>query len=121
MLSTEELAEIRSDFTDLLPDTCSIAEKIKGASDGLGGHATSYGNAVTYPCLLQDDTDKLEEQRIGGKPTGERFFILVLPYNASVNLTDRVTHNGVTYDVAELSDEGRSNAFVQRVRVRRSI
>lgn len=119
-LTAGELADIRSDVSDLLPDTCTI-EQVSTTVDAIGYPTRSYSNRATnVACRL----DPVESITLTGSEHVSRFknylitegqFILTLPHNTTIQETDRVVHNSITYLVMHVDDDKSWQASVRCV------
>lgn len=113
-LSAAELASMRSDLEQLLPDTCTILSPTR-ASDGQGGFTETWGTVTASEACRLDWLNDVEI--IGGAAvqvyTG---FVLTLPYDATLLTTYRVVHGGNTYAVRGV-DNDKSWPIVKRARV----
>ena len=81
VLSSSDLAQIRADVLDLLPDTGYILSS-SSTPDGAGGYTETWGTAGTVTYRL--DPLRQREQVIGGAVTPFHSFILTLPYNTTI-------------------------------------
>lgn len=96
MLTSAELAQMRADIAQLLPDTCYIVT-LTNVSDGQGGVTSSRGTAGPYACRL--DVIQGREQVTGGAIQPYTSYMLSLPYDTAIVSTNLVNHNGVDYAV----------------------
>ena len=122
-LTADELASIRSAISDLLPETCTI-QKVTYTKNEIGEPERSYSTrAADVPCRL----DPGRSARLSGNeqisPMMNYFlvegtYILTLPYDTTIEETDRVIKDGDTYEVRYV-DSGKSWAGSRRVVVMR--
>jgi len=116
MLSSEELAYMRTGTGLLMPDTCNLLT-LTTTPDGMGGYSEAWGTAAgTITCRL-DITRKMEGQ--GGASLREyQETVLSLPYNTTVDVNYRVEHGGYTYNVTSVNND-QSWIAVKRVMLER--
>ena len=109
-LTAGELADIRADIADLLPDTCTI-EQVSTSNDAIGAAARSYSNRATgVSCRL----DPVPSVTLTGSEAVSRMknyiitkgqFVLTLPHDTTIEETDRVIHGGKTYSIKHVDDD----------------
>lgn len=115
-LSAAELAAIRADIAELLPDTCAILSRTL-TPDGSGGQVETWGTATaSVACRL--DPARGREAEIGGQTRPFYGFVLTLPYTATVSAQNRIELNSETFAVVSV-DTGKSwsasvRAYVER-------
>jgi SPP1 family predicted phage head-tail adaptor len=116
-LSTLELAQLRADQGNYLPDTCTIQTKTS-ASDGMGGWTDTWSNTYTsVSCRLApmspgDESLQAEQLAMG---TG---WVLTIAHNQVIAETNRVVHDSETYEVVGMEDT-HSNRTAKRIYLRR--
>jgi hypothetical protein len=114
-LSPSELAQLRSDLTDLLPDTCRIERATitkSGAYD-----VETWGTAVaSVACRVDPDNLRQNEDIVGEREAGITRYIVTVPYNTDVQDGDRLVHGGNTYEITMLHDN-HSARMARRLRV----
>lgn len=114
MLTAKELADIRDDVAELLPDTCQIIV-VSSNQDASGwGTADSETVRATVACRLdainqRTNTDALTEHLQSGKV----LYQLTIPYDADIRDSDTVRHNSKDYQVLYVHRE-QTKAFVRR-------
>jgi hypothetical protein len=117
-LSTAELARLRADAEDYLPDTCTI-QTVSRASDGLGGWTETWSNTYTgVACRLAPVQTAQGEIVEGEQVSALTRWILTVAHDQALDETMRVVHGGETYEVAHLEDT-HSNRTAKRVYLRR--
>ena len=105
VLSSSDLAQIRADVLDLLPDTGYILSSSL-APDGAGGYTETWGTAGTVAYRL--DPIRQRESVAGGAVTPFHSFILTLPYNTAIEPEYIFkASDGQQYNVIGL-DDGKS-------------
>ena len=87
-LTARELAQMRADIEDLMPDECDILS-VAYTSDGEGGLTESWGTAVAnVPCRL--DYRSGRENIAGAAVQSYNKAVLSLPYSTEIETTNRV-------------------------------
>jgi hypothetical protein len=110
-LTAAELAAIRSDVNNLLPDTCEIQEMVVSSNDVGEPSRTYSARGTAIACRLDPEIQANSAfEYLGGfadtvKSTGN--FRLTLKHDQTIEITDRVVCNGVTYEVIAV-DPGKS-------------
>lgn len=108
MLSERELARLRADLADLLPDTCDVLRPTTG-TDGTawGGWSQTWGTVGTaVSCRI--DPAKLRnvgKGRAAGREASRNYYQLSLEWNQSIEAGDRVTFGSETYEVVLLNED----------------
>jgi len=104
VVSTAELAQLRLDTEDLLPDTCTI-QTLARTKDGMGGWTNVWSNTYTaVPCRIWQQTGR--ESVVGAQPTEVTRWVLNVHWDQALNNTMRVVHGGFTYEVNDLNNDG---------------
>lgn len=116
MLSSSELAAIRADIANMLPDTCNILTAVE-TSDGQGGFTTTWGTAAGGTAVAcRFDPARGGEQNSGAALQPYQGYIVTLPYTVTITTTQRIQHNGLTYAVIS-ADKDKSWIASKRVYV----
>jgi len=111
-LTTTELADIRSDFGATFPTTCTITA-VTRAANGSGGWSESEADRGTaIACRLYPATGRSFPGLTAQQVQEGRLMVLDVAHDQTVEITDKVTHGGVTYHVRQLND-GESELFVK--------
>lgn len=97
MLPADELAQLRTDLTDTLPDTCNILS-LSRTSDSQGGWSESWSTASTAIACRLDFIGGGEAVTAGALVPFTRA-IVTLPQSATVTAQNRIEHGGNTYTV----------------------
>jgi len=103
-LSTLELAQLRSDADDYLPDVC-IIWTIARVPDDYGGWTEEPED--TYPdvaCRLAALASSRPEGMDGAELGSFTRWLLAVPYNQAIDATMRVEHSDVTYEIEAVDD-----------------
>lgn len=111
-LETAELARIRSDFEATFPTTCIITA-VTRAADGAGGWSESESNRGTaIACRLAPATGRTFPGLTAQQVQEGRLMTLYVAHDQALEVTDKVTHGGVTYHVRQVN-EGVSELFIK--------
>lgn len=110
-LSAGELAQMRADVLNLLPDTCSILS-VSYTSDGEGGLAEAWGT-VTANVACRIDYSSGVETNIGGAVNPYTRAKISLPYDTTLATTNRIVSGGVTYSVTNVNNGQSWNVSVR--------
>lgn len=106
-LSADEIASMRADIAATLPGTCVIQGVVE-VSDGAGGVTPTWTPVTggTVACRV-DHLDRRGQVETVAEAEGFiAEFHLIVPYTAPVAANRRVIHNGYTYEIRSLSDDG---------------
>lgn len=98
LFSAEEISELRTEFSGYLPDTCVIYNKTK-SSDGMGGETETYTPGTTYKCRLQVESSQGKEESSNSRQQASIPYTVILPYNAVVRRSDRISVKGMMLEV----------------------
>lgn len=115
-LSDADMAAIRADIAQLLPDTCNILS-VSQTPDGQGGVNQTWGTAsAAVACRL--DPSRGRDQLIGGAVRPFYGFILTVPYDTTLTTAQRIEANSETFAVVSV-DAGKSWAGSKRALLER--
>lgn len=103
-MDANELARIRDDIDNLLPDTAYILS-VTYVSDGYGGLTETWGTALTSACRI--DPLNGTEVLAGGAIQPYHAFQLTLPHDTALTTEERIKIGTVTYSVKDV-DNGKS-------------
>lgn len=118
-LSTAELAQLRADAEAYLPDTCTIQQKVTARTTD-GGFTFAYTTrTANAECRLAGLTSSQGEMLEGDKATALTRWVLTLHYDQAVIETDRIVHDGATFEISHLEDT-HSNRTARRVYLRKA-
>ncbi len=112
LLTARELAQLRADLSELLPDTCTILRPTTGNTNGYV--SKTFGTAVASTACRIDPNGGGGREVIAAREGNTTDYILTLEYNADVEDTDRIVISGTTYSVTQLFDNHSLNG-VKRV------
>ena len=99
-LTATELADLRAEIEDTLPDTCVISE-VSYVSDGAGGLTPTWAAAGTVSCRV--DPSSGIETVSGGAIQSFHRYTLTMPYNVTISTADRVAVGGVDYNIISVT------------------
>ncbi|MDQ3540917.1 MAG: phage head closure protein [Chloroflexota bacterium] len=115
-LTAGELAEARADMSqESMPDICTVTHVTTVQNDS-GTWSETIISADAIACRLGPLSGR--ERVLGGRIVEESDAVLTMPYDADVRGSDRITHDGTTYEVVDIVE--RSEALVLRVAVKGS-
>ena len=98
MLPTAELTALRTVAEGAMQDTCTIQTRTEVKVKG----SVSYTYTDTYTlvkCRLMPAKGSAHESEISDREAAINLFVLTVPYNQALTETDRVVHQGTTYEV----------------------
>ncbi len=111
MLTTAELAAMRSTLDDSLPDECTIVTSTL-VTDSAGGHTTTTTSA-TVACRLSP-AGAGREDTVGSRVTPENRWTITVPYDTTVGQAAKITVGSRTFEVVSV-DVDRSWDLCKRV------
>jgi len=115
-LTAAELAAMRAVADDFLPDTCTIQTRTTTV-DALGGISEGYANTYTGVACRIDPVSGSEGVNNLQIAAGSKW-MLNIPYDQTITVTDRIIHSGTTYEVSYIW-AGQSYATIRRAELRR--
>jgi len=115
-LTARELAQMQADIYDLLRDLCDILS-VAYTADSEGGFTETWGTA-TAKVHCRIDYRSGRENLMGGAIQPYSNALLSIPYNTTINLTNRVKSGGYTWAVKSIND-GQSWMAVKRAELER--
>jgi hypothetical protein len=117
MLSDSDLAAYRSEFSNLLGESCVIL-RLQTVSDGQGGSDSSWTAQGTVLCTLSPIKKTGGDGSLSGDQVQESADrVVTLPAGTDVLVTDQLSIGGNTYEVSELR-EPRTYEMVRRLEAR---
>lgn len=112
-LSTAELAQLRSDAEDYLPDTCTL-QTVAKTSDGMGGWTEVWSDTYTsVTCRLAPEQTAQTEGMTAAQIAAITRWVLTIHHDQAIDETMRVVHDSETYEVVRL-DDTHSNRTAKR-------
>ena len=116
-LTARELAQMRADIEDLMPDTCDILS-VAYTSDGEGGMAETWGTA-TADVACRIDYRSGSEKIVGGAIQSYSKAVLSLPYTTTISTKNRVQIDACIWSVLSVNDK-QSWDVVRRAELERA-
>jgi len=102
MLSTDELAKLRHNAEDWLPDTCTI-QTPSGGVDSTGGITLTFADTYTnVPCRIDPSSQRGGESVRNSSLEGKSFYTGSFKYTQVLDPSYRVVHSGVTYEIEQV-------------------
>ncbi len=115
-LTARELAQMREDIEDLMPDTCDILS-VAYTSDGEGGMTETWGTALAdVACRI--DYSSGSEKMTGGAIQSYSKAGLSVPYTTALTTKHRVKLDDFVWAVLSVN-EGQSWDVVRRAELER--
>ena len=115
-LTAKELAQMRADIEDLMPDTCDIL-RVAYTSDGEGGMTEAWGTALAdVACRV--DYRSGSEKVTGGAIQPYNKAVISLPYTTALTTKHRVKLDDFVWSVLSVN-EGQSWDVVRRAELER--
>ena len=106
-ITTAQLAFMRARIEDLLPDTCHILS-LTNTPDGQGGNTQTWGTATaSVKCRIDPGRKMFVDAITGAALQPYDYWVLTLPYNATLASENRVQIGTDVYSV-EPVDDGKS-------------
>ena len=112
-IPTGLLSPIRRQAERLLPDSCTVTRITRVLNDA-GGWTETTVESDAIACRLMPLSGR--ERVLGGRVVDESDAMLTLPYDVDVTGSDRITHDGDTYEIVDI--EERSQHLLTRVAIR---
>ncbi len=103
-LTSAELAAMRTDIANLLPDTCNLLS-LTLTSDGQGGHTEAWGTATASVSCRLDAAGRPFEGQAGTRQEEFGPWVLSVPQGTSITAQQRVECNGSTFNVTSVDNE----------------
>lgn len=118
-LSDDELAQMRADVAQMLPDMCVIQRAVR-TIDAAGRGSVNWVAVGTVACRLDPARYRTQQMDTsGGREALSNLFWLTIAYDSDVLMHDRrVVHNGLVYEVRTLLDDHSWNVGRQAMVVR---
>ena len=109
-LSVLELAQLRADANDYLPDTCTL-QTVAQTADVYGGWTEAWSNTYTsVACRLAVMPLNRPEGIDGSELSSLTRWLLAVPYNQAIDATMRCVHDSVTYEIEAVEDQQSQRA-----------
>ena len=115
-LTARELAQMREDIEDLMPDVCDILS-VAYTSDGEGGMTEAWGTALANVACRVDYRSG-SEKMTGGAIQPYNKAVISLPYTTALTTKHRVKLDDSVWAVLSVN-EGQSWDVVRRAELER--
>lgn len=104
-LSAKELSDMRTVADDFFPDTCTIQTPTT-STGSMGGSTTTYANTYTGVACRVDPLGLSpgSEALVNAALEGQSGWWLNVPYDQDIDITYRVVHSSVTYEIKSVVD-----------------
>lgn len=106
-LSTEQLASMRADMLQLMPDTCTIQQPTN-TKDGKGGFVQSFAAATggsNVPCRLDPMSHPTQPDTLGGREVSVNQRMLTIPYEVPLEVDSQIVIGTETYQVRDIQGD----------------
>jgi hypothetical protein len=104
-LTAQELTDMRAIADDFFPDTCTI-QTFTPSVGSAGGASGTYANTYTGVACRVDPAQNVAggETIVNEALEGRSMWVLNIPYDQAISISDRVIHSSVTYEVRSVWD-----------------
>lgn len=102
MLDAAEIAGMRDTIETALPGTAVLLTATK-TGDGMGGYTWAYAASGTVAARLSPNGAG-DEPVVGDRVARVAPYVLTVPAETTVDEDDRVTYDGVTYEIVDVRD-----------------
>jgi SPP1 family predicted phage head-tail adaptor len=116
-LSALELAQLRADHEDYMPDTCTIQTKTV-AIGAAGGWTETWTDTATVDCRLAPTMHGLGEIINAAQLASLTSWVLTVHHDQAISAEQRVVVGGDTYEVERVEDD-HSHRTARRAYLRR--
>lgn len=120
MLTSDELATLRAEMLDLMPDTCVIQRPATTVGSA-GFAAKTYSAVGTAACRLDPLKKQLDKEVLAMQETTAYYRQLTVPYDTDLRAEDKVVIGGRTYEVRQLDDDHSLRAVRRAVVVKTEV
>lgn len=104
MLTDAELAQLRSDIGELLPDTCQI-QRVTTTTDAHGNWGEAWSTVGTVACRLDPFFRMASPNPVAAQEKMRNSYRLTVAWDADLRDGDRVLVDGDVYELVELHDD----------------
>lgn len=104
MLTARELAQLRADILETLPDTCQI-QRVTLVADAHGNTSEVWATVATVACRLDPFFRMASPNPVAAQEKMRNSYRLTVPYDADLRDGDRVLVDGDVYELVELHDD----------------
>lgn len=110
MTSTDDLAKIREEQNNLMPETVYI-QHLTRVPDSAGGWTEVWQTTTTTKGRIAPSQRQAGEIMQGGAMTAYGEYIVTLPYDTVLDQEDRLQINGVQYEVKAVFERSEKTAL----------
>lgn len=103
-LTAGMLADARATIEASFDKSAAVKRKTATA-DGQGGRTYTWPTNATYPCAKKPMAMTPREKVVADRLSAETYWIVELPYDADVRVTDRIEIDGEAFEVAAPLDD----------------
>jgi SPP1 family predicted phage head-tail adaptor len=103
-----DLKKIREDQNKLMPETVYV-QRLTRVDDGSGGWGEVWNSIATVKGRIASSQGREEE--LGKKVMALTTYTVTLPYDTSINQTDRLQINGQQYQVLAILNRSEKTAL----------
>ena len=106
MLTAAELADLRADILETLPDTCTIQRPTE-VTDAYGNTAKTWPDTYTgVACRIDPFNARgISDGVIALREASISWYQLTVPWNTDLRYGDRIVFGGDTYELVQLIDD----------------
>jgi SPP1 family predicted phage head-tail adaptor len=98
MIAPASLAQMQRTAQQLMTTPCTIQRRTQ-ASDAWGGQADTWTAQASTVCQIAPERSNAPEQIAQGRLEELNRFLIRLPVETDIDIKDRITAGGVTYEV----------------------
>lgn len=102
-LSTQELTDMRAIADDFFPDTCTIRTPTQTVG-AMGGLVLTFADTYTNVACRLDPQSGGSETIVNEALEGKSAWILNIPFNQAIEITYKVVHDSLEYDIVRIND-----------------
>lgn len=117
MLTEDELADLRADMLELMPDTLTISRPSE-ATNGYGEAVKTWATVATVAGRIDPMSDREKERVVADAEKGLSYHRITVAYDADLRDGDRVIGGGITYEITTLYANHSMRATRRAVGVR---
>jgi hypothetical protein len=102
-LTAQELTDMRTIADDFFPDVCAIRTPTITIG-AMGGITTTWDNTYTDVACRLDPESGGSETIVNLALEGKSTWMLNIPFDQAIDITYKIRHEGVEYDIASIVD-----------------
>ncbi len=104
LLTERELAQVRADILETLPDTCQI-QRVTTTTDAHGNWGEAWSTVDTVACRLDPFFRMASPNPVAAQEKMRNSYRLTVAWDADLRDGDRVLVDGDVYELVELHDD----------------